>query len=350
MKNIIINNHVIGENFPTYIIAELSANHEQDFDLAVKTIEAMKEAGADAVKLQTYTAESMSLDSEKSAFMTDKDGLWKNQKLIDLYRKAETPYHWHKDLQKIALDLGLDFFSSPFDVPAVDFLETLNVPAYKIASLEIVDIPLLEAVAKTQKPIIISTGIANLSDIELAIKTIEKFGNNQIAILKCVSAYPTPLEEVNLKHISFLQKKFNKIIGLSDHSLGISIPVASVVLGAKIIEKHFILDKKGNGLDKYFSLNPEEFKAMVKNIREVETALGNFDYKLSKGSEYARRKMRSLFAVKNIKKGEELSLENIKSLRPNLGLAPKFQKEIIGKKAKIFIEKGTALDFSLFYN
>lgn len=339
-----INNTIIGNSNRVYIIAELSANHEQDFELAVKTLYAMKDAGANAVKLQTFTPDSMTLDSDKPWFQTRKDSLWAGQKLYDLYKKAQTPWEWHEKLQKTANEIGLDFFSSPFDTDAVDKLESINVPAYKIASLEITDIPLIEKAAKTGKPIIISTGIATKEDIQLAVDTCKKAGNDQIALLKCTSAYPTPMEEVNLNVIPEMMKDFGTVAGLSDHTPGISVPVAAVALGAKIIEKHFILDKNSDSLDKHFSLNPSEFKEMVDAVRNTEKALGKASYELTDKMKNARTSSRSLFAVKDIKEGEELTPGNIKPLRPGNGLHPKHYYEIIGKKAKCFIGKGTPLN------
>lgn len=335
-------------NNSTYIIAELSANHEQNFDLAVKTIHAMADSGANAVKLQTYKPESLSLDSDKPWFMAPEDSIWAGQRLFDLYRKGTTPYKWHKELQKVANKLGLDFFSSPFDLEAVDFLKNLNVPAYKIASFEITDIPLIKKCAKTGKHIIISTGAAKLKDIDLAVETCRNTGNNQIALLKCTSAYPTPYNEVNLNQILFLKERYKTIVGLSDHTLGIEVPIASVVLGAKIIEKHFILSRNGNGLDKEFSLEPKEFKQMVTAIRNIEQALGNKDFEVTPKIKKATEFTRSLFAVSDIKKGDIITKDNVRSLRPGLGLHPKYYYEILGKKAKTNIEKGTPLSLDLF--
>jgi pseudaminic acid synthase len=338
-----INNTSISDSTRAYIIAELSANHEQNFDLAVETIKAMKETGADAVKLQTYTPDSLTLDSDKPWFKTREDSLWSGRRMYDLYKIGETPWEWHAKLQKLANDLGLDFFSSPFDLRGVDLLESINVPAYKIASLEITDIPLIEKCAKTLKPIIISTGAARLEDIDLAVKTCKDVGNNQIALLKCTSAYPTPYNEVNLNQIKFLKEKYNTVIGLSDHTLGIEVPIASVVLGAKIIEKHFILSRESDGLDKEFSLEPKEFKQMVNSIRNVEIALGKESFNLTPKIETASKFTRSLFVSKNIKKGELFSEKNIRSLRPGIGLHPKYYYEILGKTAIKDIEKGTPL-------
>ncbi|MCK4677200.1 MAG: pseudaminic acid synthase [Bacteroidales bacterium] len=330
-----------------YIIAELSANHEQNYELAVKTIRAMKEAGADAVKLQTFTPDSMTLNSDKPWFQTRKDSLWVGQKLYDLFKKAFTPWEWHPKLQALANELDLDFFSSPFDIEAVEKLESINVPAYKVASLEITDIPLIERIAQTGKPVIISTGIAREDDIQLAIDTCLNAGNDKIALLKCTSAYPTPFEEVNLSTITLLQERFKTIVGLSDHTLGIAVPVAAVALGARIIEKHFILDKSIPSLDRDFSLDPDQFRQMVMAIRETEKALGKQTLELTDKQKSARNSARSLFAVRDIQKDEVLSKENIKSIRPGLGLHPKYYAEVIGQKAKVFIEAGTPLSLDL---
>ena len=342
-----INNTQISDSSKTYIIAELSANHEQNYDLAVETIKAMKEAGADAVKLQTYTPDSLTLNSDKAWFQTRKDSLWAGQKMYDLYKKGETPWNWHKKLQKLTLDLGMDFFSSPFDLEGVDLLESINVPAYKIASLEITDIPLIKKCAKTGKPIIISTGAATTKDIDLALETCYNTGNKQVALLKCTSAYPTPFNEVNLKQIHSLKEKYGIIIGLSDHTLGIEVPIASVVMGAKIIEKHFILSRDSNGLDKDFSLEPHEFKQMVDAIRNIEQAMGNGSFNLTAKIETATKFRRSIFVSSNIKKGEVFTKNNIKSVRPGLGLHPKHYYEILGKKANQDIEKGLPLSWDL---
>jgi len=341
-----INKTEISNNSKTYIIAELSANHEQNFDLAVETIKAMKDAGADAVKLQTYTPDSLTLDSDKPWFQTRKDSLWAGQKMYDLYKKGETPWEWHPKLQELAHKLGMDFFSSPFDLKGVDLLEQINVPAYKIASLEITDIPLIKKCAETGKPIIISTGAATIEDIDLAVETCKKAGNNQIALLKCTSAYPTPYNEVNLKQIQSLKEKYNVIVGLSDHTLGIEVPIASVVMGAKIIEKHFILSRNSNGLDKDFSLEPHEFKQMVNAIRNIEQATGDGSFDLTPKIETATKFRRSLFTVKNIRKGESFTSENIRSLRPGLGLHPKYYYEILGKTATQNIDKGEPLKWN----
>jgi pseudaminic acid synthase len=329
-----------------YIIAELSANHCGNFEIAVKTLRAMKASGADAVKLQTFTPDSMTLDSEQDWFQTRKDSLWGGQKLFDLYKKAQTPWEWHEKLRDLAKDLGLDFFTSVFDSETVEKLQSLNVPAYKIASFEITDTPLIQKVAKTGKPVIISTGIATEEDIQLAVETCRKENNNQIALLKCTSAYPAPYNEINLKAIPLLEDMYHVTPGLSDHTLGITVPVAAVSLGAKIIEKHFILDKNLRSVDKDFSLDPAEFKEMVTAVRQTEQAMGRATLELTEKAEKARQSRRSLFVVKNIKKGETLTPENVKSLRPGKGLHPKYILQIIGKKASRELDAGTPLSFN----
>lgn len=336
-----IGNKEIGDNNPTFIIAELSANHMNDFDIAVKTIEAIAESGADAVKFQTFTPDTITLNCDNEYFHIKQGTVWDGQLLYDLYEDAYMPWDWQPKLKKIAEDLGLIVFSSPFDKTSVDFLEDMDVPAYKIASFEITDIPLIKYVAGKNKPIIISTGIAEKEDIELAIETCLKEGNDKIAILKCTSSYPAPYEEINLKTINDMEKKFNTTVGLSDHTLGDEIAIAAVTLGAKIIEKHFILDKKLGGPDCEFSMEPQEFKKMVTAIRNTEKALGTVSYKLSDKTRKNREFSRSLFVVKDIKKGELITEENVRSVRPGFGLHPKYLEEVLGKKAKKDLEKGT---------
>ncbi len=336
-----IGNKEIGEDSPAFIIAELSANHMNDFDIAVKTIEAIAESGADAVKFQTFTPDTITLNCDNEYFHIKQGTVWDGQLLYDLYEDAYMPWDWQPKLKKIAEDLGLIVFSSPFDKTSVDFLEDMDVPAYKIASFEITDIPLIKYVASKNKPIIISTGIAEKEDIELAIETCLKEGNDKIAILKCTSSYPAPYEEINLKTINDMKKKFNTTVGLSDHTLGDEIAIAAVTLGAKIIEKHFILDKKLGGPDCEFSMEPQEFKKMVTAIRNTEKALGTVSYNLSDKTRKNREFSRSLFVVKNIKKGELITEENVRSVRPGFGLHPKYLEEVLGKKAKKDLEKGT---------
>ena len=342
-----ISNRKIGLNESTCIIAELSANHLQNLNLAVDTIKAMKESGADAVKLQTYTPDTITIDSDNQYFQIDQGTLWDGKTLYQLYQEAYTPWEWQPKLKKIAEDLGLICFSSPFDKKSVDFLEEMNVPAYKVASFEITDIPLIEYIASKGKPVIISTGIATLADIEEAVNVCRRMGNDQIALLKCTSAYPAPLEESNLRTIPNLADTFNTVVGLSDHTLGISAPIASVALGAKIIEKHFIIDRKMGGPDAAFSMEPDEFKSMVGAVRDVEKALGNVNYDLTEKTTKSRDFSRSLFVVQDIKAGESLTEENVRSIRPGFGLHPRHFRQIIGKKVRTDIKRGTPLDWTL---
>jgi len=307
----------------------------------------MKESGADAVKLQTYTPDTITIDSDNEYFQIDQGTLWDGKTLYQLYQEAYTPWEWQPKLKKVAAKLGLICFSSPFDRTSVDFLEEMNVPAYKVASFEITDIPLIEYIASKGKPVIISTGIATLADIEEAVHACKRMGNDQIALLKCTSAYPAPLEESNLRTISNLADTFNTVVGLSDHTLGISAPIASVALGAKIIEKHFILDRTMGGPDAAFSMEPDEFRSMVEAVREVEKALGTVNYDLTEKTRKSREFSRSLFVVEDIKSGESLTEENVRSIRPGFGLHPRYLGHIIGKKARNGIKKGTPLEWIL---
>ncbi len=332
-------------NKGVYIIAELSANHNNDFQIAKDTITAMKKSGADAVKFQTYTADSLTLDVDNKYFGPRKDGLWKGRKPYELFQEAAMPYEWLPKLAEYAISIGLNWLSTPFDFGSVDFLEGINIPAYKVASLEIMDIPLIEYIAKRQKPVILSTGIAKLADIELAVETCRKEGNNDITLLKCTSAYPTPFEEVNLNVIPTMQKAFNVKVGLSDHTMGHTVPLGAVALGAEIIEKHFILDRKMGGVDSAFSMEPSEFKIMVESIRNLEAALGQGDFTISPKIQEIRQRGRSLFVVKDIKKGELFTKENIRSIRPGYGLHPKFLNSILGKKAAKDLKKGEPMEY-----
>jgi pseudaminic acid synthase len=342
-----IKNKKIGNNYSIFIIAEMSANHLQKFDNAVKIIKTAKEAGADAIKLQTYTPDTITIDCNNEYFQIKQGTLWDGQSLYELYKKAYTPWEWQPKLKKIAESEDLICFSTPSDKTSVDFLENINVLAYKIASFEITDIPLIEYVASKGKPVIISTGIATLSDIEEAVNACKRMGNEHIALLKCVSAYPTPLEDVNLRTIPNLAETFKTVVGLSDHTLGISVPIASVALGACIIEKHLTLDRKLGGPDAAFSLEPAEFKEMVKSVREVEKALGEVSYDLTEKMKKSREFSRSLFVVKDIKAGEAFTEENVRSIRPGYGLPPKYLKDILGKQATHDIKKGTPLNWEL---
>lgn len=334
----------IGENKPTFIIAELSANHMNDFDIAVKTIEAMAEAGADAVKFQTFTPDTITIDCDNEYFQIKQGTVWDGQVLHELYEDAYMPWDWQPKLKKIAEDLGLIVFSSPFDKTSVDFLEDMDVPAYKIASFEITDITLIEYVASKGKPIIISTGIASLEDIELAVKTCLEEDNDKIALLKCTSSYPAPLEEINLNTIPDIKDKFGVVVGLSDHTLGGEVSTAAVALGAKIIEKHFILDRNMGGPDSDFSMEPSEFKQMVDSIRNVEKALGTVSYELSDKVKANREFSRSLFVVEDMKKGDIITEDNVRSIRPGFGLHPKYLNKILGKKVNKDLDKGIPFD------
>ncbi|RXI45895.1 pseudaminic acid synthase [Clostridium tetani] len=346
-NNIKIDYKNINSKSSTLIIAELSANHGQDIDIAKKTIKAAKKAGADAIKLQTYTADTITLDCNNKYFQIKQGTIWDGTTLYKLYNEAYTPWEWHKELMEVAKQEGIICFSSPFDKSAVDFLENIRVPAYKIASFEITDIPLIEYVASKGKPVIISTGIATLSDIEEAVNACRRMGNNQIALLKCTSSYPAPIEESNLRTIPNIKETFNVVSGLSDHTLGSIVATTAVALGAKIIEKHFILSREIGGPDAAFSMEPHEFKQMVDDIRIVEKALGKVTYDLTEKQRNSRQHSRSLFVVKDIKEGEMFTEDNVKSIRPGFGLKTKYINNILGKKAKKSIAKGTPVDWNM---
>lgn len=342
-------NITIGKNSlaNTYIIAEMSANHNMDFERAVKIIYAAKDSGADAIKIQTYTADTMTLPCDDDCFQITQGTLWDGTTLYKLYEKAYTPWEWQDKLKKVANDIGLDFFSSPFDFTSVDFLEKMNVPAYKIASFEITDIPLIRKVARLGKPVIISTGIATLTDIELAVKTCRDEGNNNIILLKCCSVYPTPYEDINLKTMVNLQDTFGCVVGLSDHTMGDAIAVASVAMGAKVVEKHLTLSRADGGVDSAFSMEPHEFKQMVDNIRIVEKAMGQVTYELTDKQKGEREHARSLFIVKDMKAGEVLNGVNMRSVRPANGLHTKYYDELLGKKINRDVKLGTPLSWDL---
>ncbi|EAJ0345916.1 pseudaminic acid synthase [Campylobacter fetus] len=326
-----------------YIIAEMSANHCGDKNLAFKIIKAAKDAGADALKVQTYTADTITIDCKDEIFMTQEGGLWAGQSLYDLYKKAYTPWEWQSELKAYADEIGIDFFSTPFDYSAVDFLESINVPIYKIASFEAIDYPLIRYAAKFKKPMIISAGISSLEEIYEAIDACKSVGNNDITILKCTSSYPAKIEDMNLITIKDMLKRFSPMgvkVGLSDHSMSLEVPITAVALGASMIEKHFTIDRALGGEDSGFSLNKDEFKAMSSAVRNTYKALGSVDYSIN---ERNRRSARSLFVVERIKKGEILTPQNIRSIRPNNGLHPKFYDEILGKTAKKDLEFGYPL-------
>tara|TARA_B100001287_G_C22667022_1_gene523316 strand:+ start:225 stop:1232 length:1008 start_codon:yes stop_codon:yes gene_type:complete len=328
----------------TFVVAELSGNHNNDFDLAIKTITAISETGADAVKVQTYKPESLTIKSDKGYFLPRKDGIWKGYTSWELYKKASLPYEWHAKLKQHAEDKGLIFFSSPFDKEGVDFLETLDVPIYKIASFEIVDISLIEYCAKKKKPMIISTGVAEIDDINLAISTCQKVGNNDITLLKCTSEYPAKISDANILTIPDMKKRFQTKIGISDHTMGSTVPTTAVALGATVVEKHFILDRKLGGTDSSFSMEPKEFKEMIYKIRETEKSLGNINYDVSERNKLRRR---SLFVVRDLNKGEKFTSTNVRSIRPGYGLHPKYYSEILNKISSKEIKKGTPLSWKL---
>ncbi|HRY97512.1 MAG TPA: pseudaminic acid synthase [Bacteroidales bacterium] len=331
-----------------FIIAELSANHNQRKDIAIDTIRAARQAGADAIKLQTYTADTITIDCRNEYFQIRQGTLWDGKVLYDLYKEAYTPWEWHEELFRVAREEGLECFSSPFDRSAVDFLESFDPPAYKIASFEINDIPLIEYVASKGRPVIISTGIATLEDIELAVQACHRMGNTQTVLLKCTSSYPAPVEEANLMNIRDMAQRFGVVTGLSDHTMGISVPVAAVAMGARVIEKHFILDRSIGGPDAAFSLNVEEFSAMVKAVREAELAIGKVTYELSEKVKSSRVFSRSLFVVEDIPSGELLSEHNVRSIRPGYGMHPRYYAEVLGRRATRDLKRGEPLQPGMF--
>jgi pseudaminic acid synthase len=344
--SIIIGDRAVGAGSPTYVIAELSANHGQRFDDAVRLVESARDAGADAVKLQTYTPDTITLDTDKESFRL-KGTAWDGRTLHSLYKEAYTPWEWHGRLKEIANGLGLDLFSSPFDPTAVDFLAELGVPAFKIASCELIDLPLIARAARTGKPLVMSTGMATLGEIEEAVRAAVEAGGREIALLKCTAAYPAPPEDMNLRTIPHLAAAFGVPVGLSDHTLGVAVPAAAVALGACIVEKHLTLARATPGPDSAFSLEPHEFKAMVDAVRTAERALGSVTYG-PRGEEVAlRRYRRSLFVCEDVKAGEVFTERNVRSVRPADGLHTRHYEEILGRRASRDVERGTPLDWSL---
>lgn len=329
-----IGNYTINENSPVFIIAELSANHNGNIEVALETVKLAKKCGANAIKLQTYKPETMTIDCDKQDFIIKGGTIWDNQKLYDLYGQAFTPWEWHKEIFDLAKELDLICFSSPFDKSAVDFLEDLNVPAYKIASFEITDLELIKYVALKNKPIILSTGIASKEDIKLAVETCRQNGNTEIALLKCTSSYPAPINEANLLSMQSFKSDFNAVVGLSDHTMGDIVPITATALGAKIIEKHFIIDRNIGGPDASFSLNKEEFRRMVDNVRQAELAIGDKNYPVTEKMKKGRDFSRSIYAIKDIKEGDIFTEENVKVIRPGFGLHPKYYNMIIGNSSK----------------
>jgi len=347
-KTINIGNLTIGNESRVFIIAEMSANHLMNYDRAIEIIKAAKNAGADAIKVQTYTPDTITIDCDKKYFQITQGTIWDGTTLHKLYETAYTPWEWQPKLKKIAEELGLVCFSSPFDLTAIDFMEKMDMLVYKIASFEITDIPLIRKAAQTGKPIIISTGIAELADIELALKTCKEEGNENVMLLKCTSAYPAPYEDINLKVMENLSQTFDCITGLSDHTMGSAVAIGAVALGAKIIEKHLTISRADGGPDAAFSMEPLEFEDMVKGIRIVEEAMGKVTYELTPKQKKSREHSRSLFIVKDIKAGNVLTTENVRSIRPGFGMHTKYYESILGKKVNQDISRGTPLNWGLF--
>ena len=337
----------IGPGYPTYVIAEMSGNHNQSFEQAVKIVRAAKDAGADAIKLQTYTADTITLDSDLPCFRVVEGTLWSGQTLYKLYQEAYTPWDWQPKLKSVADEFDLHCFSSPFDATAVDFLEAMDVPAYKVASFELVDLPLIEKMARTGKPIIMSIGAATVGEIDDAVRAARQAGAAGLALLKCTSAYPAPPQEMNLRTIPHLAEMFAVPAGLSDHSMGIAVPVAAVALGACIIEKHLTIDRGDGGPDSAFSLEPHEFRAMVDEIRVAEQALGGVRYEVTEREAVARVYRRSLFVVKDIRQGETFTADIVRSVRPADGLPPKYLRQVLGRKATRDIVAGSPLAWEM---
>jgi len=342
-----VNGRLLGPGLPVYVIAEVSANHNQDFDQAAQLVRTAKDVGADAVKLQTYTPDTMTIRCDRPEFCIGGGTLWDGRELYDLYEEAYTPWEWQPKLKQLADEIGIDLFSTPFDPTAVEFLEEINVPVYKVASFELVDLPLIETIARKCKPMIMSTGMATLGEIEEAVDTARGAGADQIALLKCTSACPAPADEMNLNTIPHLSEAFDVPVGLSDHTLGIAVPVAAVALGACVIEKHFTLSRDVPGPDSAFSLEPAELKAMIDAIRTAEKAVGKVHYGITDREKSSRTFRRSLFVVEDVRAGETFTEQNIRSIRPGNGLPPKYLPEVLGRRAAQDIESGTPLDWKL---
>lgn len=346
-KEITIGNRTVSKDSPVFVVAELSANHNQDYGRAVEIIHAAAEAGADAIKLQTYTADSITIDCDDPCFQIKEGTIWDGTTLYKLYSQAYTPWEWQPRLMEEANKLGMECFSSPFDFTSVDFLAQMKVPAYKIASYEITDIPLIRRAARLHKPMIFATGIAYPQDIERALDACREEGNEDVILLKCVSSYPTPYEEVNLNMIPTLAETYDCLTGISDHTMGSIVSAASVALGSKMVEKHLTLKRSDGGPDSSFSMEPEEFGRMVQEIRIVEKALGSSQYHLTETQILERGDSRSLFVVEDIPAGGVLTPQNIRSIRPADGLHTMYYEEILGRKAKTFLKKGTPLQWEL---
>ena len=341
-----IDNRSISNNSTPYIIAELSANHNGSISRAFESILAAKESGVDAIKIQTYTADTMTIDCDREEFQIA-GGLWNGYSLYDLYKEAQTPYEWHKPLFDYAKKIGVTIFSSPFDSTAVDLLEELNTPAYKIASPEIIDLPLIKYVAQTKKPMIISTGMANLDEISEAVRVARENGCQDLVLLHCISSYPAPFEQSNLRTIPDLAEKFNILAGLSDHTMGTVVATTSVALGACVIEKHFTLSRDDKGPDSEFSLEPDELKQLCQDTKTAWQSLGKAGYERKSAEEANVKFRRSIYAIKDIKKGEQFTKDNVQRIRPGFGLAPKYYEQILGRTAKFDIRRGAPLSFNL---
>lgn len=339
---ITVKNRRIGKDYEPFIVAEMSANHNQDLNRAIKIIEKASEAGADAIKLQTYRHDTLTIDSKSPDFMIN-EGIWSGKSLYELYKEAHLPWDWHKELYSVAESLGLSIFSSPFDETAVDFLETLETPVYKVASFEIIDLPLIKHIAQTKKPIIISTGLAGEKEIEEAISCAYENGCNEVMILHCISSYPAQVDQYNLKMVLDMQRRFKVPVGLSDHTTDTTVAIASISHGASLIEKHFTLDSLGGGIDDSFSVDPRKFKELCDKCRESWKAQGNVNYRRSDSERINKKYRRSLYIVKDIDAGDELDKENVSSIRPGFGISPKYLEKILGKRVRVALTKGTPL-------
>ncbi|TGL99806.1 pseudaminic acid synthase [Leptospira jelokensis] len=347
MNSIFINKREIGDTQPPYIIAELSANHNGKIERALETIRSAKEAGADAIKIQTYTADTMTIDCDKDDFQIH-GGLWDGYKLYDLYKWAETPYDWHKEIFDYASEIGITLFSTPFDETAVDLLENLNAPAYKVASFEATDLPLIRYIASTKKPMIMSTGMANLVEIEEMVEAARTAGCKDLILLHCISSYPAPVDQSNLLTIPDMRKRFGVQVGLSDHTLTNTASIASIVLGATVIEKHFILDRADKGPDSEFSITPEELRLLCRDTKDAWLALGTAGYERKPAEEANAKFRRSLYFVEDMKAGQMLEKHHIRRIRPGFGLPPKFEGELIGRKVVRDLERGTPVSWEFF--
>ncbi len=350
MKDFKIQNNLIGQNHKPFIIAEMSGNHNQSLERALAIVDAAADAGADAIKLQTYTADTITIDySENEFFISDKTSLWKGRNLYELYQEAHTPWEWHKPIFEYAAKRGLIAFSTPFDETAVDFLENLGMPCYKIASFENNHLPLLKKIAQTGKPVIMSIGVSTLAGIDEAVKTLKDNGCKDLVLLKCTSTYPASPENTNLVTIPHLSQLFDCHAGLSDHTMGVGVSIAAIALGARVIEKHFCLSRAEGGVDAAFSLEPAEFKSLVGECHRAFLALGKVNYGVLEAEKKSANYKRSIYVVKNIEAGEILTTDNIRIIRPGLGLQPKYFDLVIGKKAQVAIKRGTALGFDLLF-